>query len=104
MTRVPSHFPTAPPPAGPGAAVAQPDSATLERLERKLDSFRPDSPVPPEPLADEDVTGVMYLAVERVHLAQVETSHALAAATSRLLHETERTRELTRALSRPPRE
>lgn len=101
MTRVPSHFPTAPPPAGPGAV---PDSATLERLERKLDSMRPDSVVPPEPLADEDVTGVIYLAVERVHLAQLETSHALAAATSRLLHETERTRELTRTLSRPPRD
>lgn len=99
MTRVPSHFPTAPPPAG-----HVPDERELERLERKLDSMRPDSLVPPEPLADEDVTGVIYLAVERVHLAQVETSQALAAATSRLLHETERTRELTRSLSRPPRD
>lgn len=99
MPRLPSDFPTAPPPAGPGVDV--PDSATLQRLERKLDSMRPGEPEP-EALDGEDVTGVIYLAVERVTAAQAESSSALRTATERLLHESERTRELTRALSHPP--
>jgi hypothetical protein len=89
-------LPPAPPPLG------HVDAERVPELQRKLDSMRPDSPVPPEPLADEDVTGVIVLAVERVAVAQRETSDAVRAATSRLLHETECTRALTRALSRRP--
>lgn len=96
---VPSNFPTAPPPSGPGTVPL--DAAKLERLDRKLDSMRPGST--PEPLATEDITGVIVLAIDRVHMAQLETAHALAVATSRLLHETEQTRALTRALSLPPK-
>lgn len=64
--------------------------------------MRPGSTVPPEPIANEDITGVIVLAVERVTAAQLETSHALITATERLIQETERTRALTRALSLSP--
>lgn len=95
---VTKRLPPPPPPIG-----HTPPGARVPELQRKLDSMRPGS-LAPEPIADEDVTGVMVLAVERVADAQRDSSDALRAATSRLLHETERTRELTRALSRRPPE
>lgn len=73
-----------------------------ETIERKLDSMRPGAPQPAEPIDDDEITGVMQLAVMRVAEAQRETSDALRSATARLVAETERTRELTRALSVPP--
>jgi hypothetical protein len=64
--------------------------------------MRPDSPVPPAPLADADVTGVIQLAIERVAEAVATTQDTLAAAAARLAHESARLRAVTRALSAPP--
>ncbi len=93
-----------PPAARPALPTPPPASAagTRERLERKLDSYRPASPVPPEPLADEDVTGVIELAVGRVAVAGALTRDAIAAAAERIEYERERVRQLSRELSTPP--
>ena len=68
-------------------------------LERKLDSLRPGAT--PEPIADEDVTGVIQLASERMISASDQTSAALDSATQRIHDESDRTRRLLLSL-RPP--
>jgi hypothetical protein len=67
-----------------------------------LDSLRPGSPLPPAPIADADVTGVILLACERVAGAVADTQSTLAAAAARLASEAERMRDLTRSLTAPP--
>jgi hypothetical protein len=68
---------------------------------RKVDSLRPDGTTD-DPFADEDVTAVIDLAMERATVAQERTTTALDAAMKRLRSETQKTRELARRLTDPP--
>jgi hypothetical protein len=79
-----------------------PSSPELLRLDAVLDSLRPDSGIPPAPIADADVTGVILLACERVQTAVTDAQDTLSAAAARLAAESERMRDVTRALTAPP--
>jgi hypothetical protein len=72
-----------------------------EELVRRLDSMRPDGTFE-RPLEPKDVTGVLQLALERVRLAEEQTTLALQESTDRLLLETAATRDLVRSLTNPP--
>lgn len=59
-------------------------------LQRKLESLRPGAVA--EPIADEDVTGLIALATEQA--VSPQSLDALQAATDRMLQEAERTKSL----------
>jgi hypothetical protein len=77
-----------------------PDDEERADLERKLDSFRPGAT--PEPIADEDVTGIIHLATEQALATNARAEAALDAATQRVQDEAARTRALLASL-KPPR-
>lgn len=83
--------------------MARRSPPTLEQLTRKLDSMRPPSPTEPPSapvrLEQDEITGVIHLALERVAVASA--SGMLEAAARRLLRESSATLELARSLSPP---
>lgn len=73
-----------------------------DEVKAKMESIRPDG-TSDVPLAPEDVTAVLHLALERLGDVQDETHAAIIRATERLKNETRQTVAVTRALSAPPK-
>jgi len=80
----------------------KPPPVPPEALEQRMLSYAPDSPTPRLEFAEDEVTGVIDLALAHVERAQHETGNALQAATERFRAEAKRTAELARSLSQPP--
>jgi hypothetical protein len=77
---------------------------TPDAIKRKLDSLRPpgasERPSAPVVLEQDEVTGVINLALERIAVANASTAVEVAA--RRLMRESCATQEIMRSLSPPP--
>jgi hypothetical protein len=80
---------------------AEDDTTQRLVLEKKLNSIRPDGSTD-EPIAPEDVTGLLELARERLRAAVEHTDLVLTRSTERLQRETEALREFSERLSKRP--
>lgn len=81
--------------------MSKPDPSP-ETIQAKLESIRPDG-TSDRPIAPEDVTGILNLALERLADAQTAAHTAILEAAERLTRETRKTMAATRALTDPPK-